>query len=179
MARTAERHWSNVFGSCALIVVTVGTMLPFDRLVRAADLWARDHAKEEVIVVINDRGRYQPQYMRPIRQLKPDGFSALVAESRLIIAHAGTGSYLLAAENARAIVMLPRQAALKEHNSDHQIYTANWLRSKRGVYIAMNEEELPTAIATALSRPDMTVEPVPPFATDPLISNLRNLLIHL
>ena len=160
-----------------MILLTIGTMLPFDRLVRAIDRWAGEHAEEEVVAQIGERGVYEPKNMRWIRLAAPDAFAALVDQSRLLVAHAGTGSFLLAAERARPIVLFPRRAAFNEHTSDHQLQTARWLCQKPGVYVAMTEEELPTVIATALARPEIVVEPVPPHAPAPFLSRIREALL--
>jgi UDP-N-acetylglucosamine transferase subunit ALG13 len=160
-----------------LILVSIGTMLPFDRLVRAVDKWAEQHPKEEVVAQIGERGLYEPKHMRWMRLTGPDEFAALVDQSRLLVAHAGTGSFLLAAERRRPIVLFPRRAALKEHTSDHQLQTARWLREKSGVYVAMTEEELPNAIAAALARPEIVVEAVPPYAPAPFLSRIREALL--
>ena len=160
-----------------MILVTIGTMLPFDRLVRAADAWAAAHPEEEVVAQIGEKGVYEPKQMRWMRLLKPDAFAAMVDQSRLLIAHAGTGSFQLAAEKARPIVLFPRRAALKEHTSDHQMQTARWLCQKPGVYVAMTEEELPDAIAAALSRPDHVVPPIPPYAPAAFLARIRQVLL--
>lgn len=160
-----------------MILLTIGTMLPFDRLVRAVDRWAAQHADEEVVAQIGDRGCYEPKHMRWMRFVAPDEFVTMVDRSQLLIAHAGTGSFLLAAERARPIVLFPRLAALKEHTSDHQLQTARWLRHKRGVYIVMSEEELPPAIEAARARPEVVVEPIPPHAPVAFLSRLRESLL--
>ncbi len=158
-----------------MILVTIGTMLPFDRLVRAADVWAADH-DEEVFAQIGERGVYEPKHMRWTRLLAPGEFGDLVERCRLLVAHAGTGSFFLAAEKARPIVLLPRLARLKEHTTDHQLHTARWLGEKPGVYVAMTEGELPAMIDRALARAEV-VEPVPPYAPEPFLSRIRAALL--
>ena len=161
-----------------MILLTIGTMLPFDRLVRVVDGWAGVHREEEVIAQIGDKGIYEPRHMQWMRFVPPDEFAAMVDRSRLLIAHAGTGSFLLAAERARPIVLFPRLASLGEHTSDHQLQTARWLQHKRGVHIAMTEEELPSAIAAALAHPEVVVESIPPYAPGPFLSRLRDALLN-
>ena len=72
-----------------MILLTVGTMRPFDRLVRVVDRWAGAHREEEVIAQIGDRGAYEPRHMQWKRFVAPDEFAAMVDRSRLLIAHAG------------------------------------------------------------------------------------------
>ena len=160
-----------------MILVTIGTMVPFDRLVRAADAWAAEHPEHEVVAQIGDQGVYEPKHMRWMRLVGPQEFAELVDQSELLIAHAGTGSFFLASEKGKPIVLFPRRAAFREHTTDHQVHTATWLREKPGVTVAMTEDELPAAIAAALSRSDVVVEAVPPYAPDPFLARIRDALV--
>jgi len=112
-----------------VIFVSVGTVLPFDRLIRAMDAWAAAHPEEEAVAQIG-RGSFEPAHMRWSRTLGWEAYDGTVAAARLMVAHAGTGSVLTASEWAKPIVLLPRRARLGEHRSDHQIETAAWLRGR-------------------------------------------------
>jgi UDP-N-acetylglucosamine transferase subunit ALG13 len=160
-----------------MILVTIGTMVPFDRLVRAADEWAGAHPEEEVVAQIGNQGVYEPRHMRWMRMVGPQEFAELVDKSRLLIAHAGTGSFFLAAEKGRPIVLFPRRAQFREHTTDHQVHTARWLREKPGVYVAMTEAELPGAIEAALARSDVVVDAVPPHAPEAFLTRIREALV--
>jgi UDP-N-acetylglucosamine transferase subunit ALG13 len=168
--------WACVLGGGAVIIVTTGTMLPFDRLVRAMDLWAEQHPLEEAFAQIGD-GIYEPKNMRWARFVAPGEFADRVRASSLIVAHAGTGSFFLAAETGKAVVMLPRLAANREHTTDHQVHTARWLSDKRGVYIAMTEAELPAAIAKAQAPGGFVASQSTPYAPQPFISQIRRFLV--
>jgi UDP-N-acetylglucosamine transferase subunit ALG13 len=159
-----------------LILVTIGTMLPFDRLVRAMDRWAEDHSPAEVFAQIGEKGRYEPRHMRWARLLPPDEFSQLVDASSLIVAHAGTGSYFLSVQKGKPIVMFPRRAAYREHTTDHQVHTARWLRDKPGVYVAMAEPELPASIAQALTQGAVAVRQFRPYAPPEFLSKIQQFL---
>lgn len=160
-----------------MILVTIGTMLPFDRLVQAADAWAANHPEQEVVAQIGDQGVYEPKHMRWMRMVGPQEFANLVDECQLLIAHAGTGSFFLAAERSRPIVLFPRRAAYREHTTDHQVHTARWLQQKPGVHVAMTEAELPEAIAAGLAQSDVVVNAVPPHAPDAFLARLREALV--
>lgn len=164
-------------GRGVLILVTVGTMLPFDRLVRAADRWAAEHTGEKVYAQIGERGGYEPQHMAWSRLLSPAAFADLLDQSRLLVAHAGTGSYFLAADRARPIVLLPRRAAYREHTTDHQVGTAQWLATKPGVQVAMTEDDLPRAIEAALAQPGAVVSRVSAYAPELFIARIRAALL--
>lgn len=151
-------------------------MLPFDRLVRAMDRWAEQHPSEEVFAQIGE-GAYEPQNMSWARFLAPSEFADRVRGSSLIVAHAGTGSFFLAAETSRAVVMLPRLAVNSEHTTDHQVHTAQWLSHKRGVYVAMTEAELPAAIRRALAPGSSVASQTTPYAPQAFLVEIRKFLV--
>lgn len=160
-----------------MILVTVGTMLPFDRLVRAMDIWATEHPNEEIFAQIGD-GLYRPRAMRWSRLLTTAEFADMVGRCSILVAHAGTGSFFLAAEKSKPLVMLPRRAALHEHTTDHQVHTARWLKEKPGVYVAMEERELAGAITAARAQPELGVSSVAPYAPAVLLSQIRTYLLQ-
>lgn len=56
---------------------------------------------------------------------------AAVAEADLVVGHAGIGSALLALEQGRCPVLLPRRYQYAEHTDDHQVQIATELRRRR------------------------------------------------
>jgi len=124
-----------------VIFVTVGSMLPFDRLIQAMDEWAARHPREEVFAQIGE-GQYTPRHMPFARMLSPADFNSHMATCELPVAHAGTGSMIAAAELSKPIVLLARLAHLREHTTDHQVHTAQWLAERPGVFVAPSEKAL-------------------------------------
>jgi len=177
MAGVATGARTAVLGCGALILVTIGTMLPFDRLIINMDAWAAHHGSEDVIAQIGE-GKYEPRNMRWTRLIPPKDFIELARRAAVIVSHAGTGSYFLAAEISKPIVMLPRLAAKLEHTTDHQVHTARWLSDKPGVYVAATDEELTPAIEMALKRRVPSMDDFSPFAPLPFISRIRAYLDH-
>jgi UDP-N-acetylglucosamine transferase subunit ALG13 len=131
-----------------VIFVTVGSMFPFDRLVRAMDAWAAAHPGEEVLAQIGD-GDFLPSHMRWLRRLDRGEFDDTVRRARLVVAHAGVGSVVTARTIGRPVVVLPRRRQLGEHTSDHQVETVGWLRGRPGIHVADREEDLAARIAEA------------------------------
>jgi UDP-N-acetylglucosamine transferase subunit ALG13 len=130
-----------------VIFVTIGSMFPFDRMIRAMDAWAA--GREEEIVAQIGEGRFEPRHMAWVRRLERPDYAARIAGARLVVAHAGVGSIVAAGEQGKPIVVLPRRAALGEHTSDHQVETVGWLRGRAGIHVADGEAELPACIAAA------------------------------
>jgi UDP-N-acetylglucosamine transferase subunit ALG13 len=133
-----------------VIFVTIGSLLPFDRLIQAVDELAPSWPEQRFQAQIG-HGAYQPAHMSFDRMLTATAFAEAVRSSRLIIAHAGMGSLITAAEAARPIVVMPRRLALSEISTDHQVATAKRLGGRKGVYVAMDEADLKGAIDQALA----------------------------
>ncbi len=131
-----------------MIFATVGTQLPFDRLIRALDEWARDHAHSEVFAQIGQT-TYQPKHMQWSRTITPDQFQSYVAESDVVVAHAGMGTIISAVELGKRVVVMPRREALGEHRNDHQLDTANRFSHLQGLSVVHDGVQL----ARVLARP--------------------------
>ncbi len=137
-----------------MIFVTIGSMFPFDRLVRAMDAWAAERPSEadDMLAQIGE-GAYRPVHMRWVARLGRVDYRETVSRARLVVAHAGVGSVVTAGEFGKPVVVLPRRRHLAEHTSDHQMETARWLRGKPGVHVAETEGDLADRIAAALAEP--------------------------
>lgn len=154
------------------VFVTIGSVFPFDRLIRAADEWAARRADREILAQIGE-GSYEPRHMPWVRRLDQDEFLATVRRARLIIAHAGMGSVITASRMGKPIVILPRLRERGEHNTDHQVDTANWLRSRPGIHVAGDEAALPGTIEAALAEPPEGIKTLPPHAPEAFIARIR------
>lgn len=75
------------------------------------------------------------------RLVPPAVLAAAMASADLVIAHAGVGSALMALENGRCPVLLPRRAAEREHTDDHQVLVARELAG-RGLATACDPSAL-------------------------------------
>ena len=139
-----------------MIFVTVGTQLPFDRLVRAVDKWASKAAKFDVFAQTGE-SKYAPSTISSSNYLGVNEFDRKVGSAELLISHAGMGSIITAMEMSKPIVIMPREAKFGEHRNDHQLATVNKFRKLSNVFVAESEEHLAQAIDAALSANDITV----------------------
>ncbi|WP_374546294.1 glycosyltransferase [Rhodoblastus sp.] len=130
-----------------MIFLTVGTQLPFDRLVEMVDKLAPDLGTP--VFAQTGFGKYEPQNMEWSQSLNAVDFDRRAAVATIIVSHAGIGSVLTAKRFRKPIVVFPRVAALGEHRNDHQLATASLLYGKPGVYIANDEDSLRTALRQA------------------------------
>lgn len=127
-----------------MIFLTVGAQLPFDRLTRAVDDAAPDLG-EPVFGQIGATG-YVPRHFRWAASLVGSEFERLVAECRVMVAHAGTGSILAAQRHGKPIVVFPRRVSHGEVRSDHQVSSCERFRAKRGLYVLESLAELPALL---------------------------------
>jgi UDP-N-acetylglucosamine transferase subunit ALG13 len=124
-----------------VIFVTVGSMLPFDRLVESMDMWAAANPTVEVFAQIGD-GSFVPRACRWQRMIIPAEFDARCREAEVVVAHAGMGTILAALQSRRPLVIVPRRAELREHTTDHQIATAERFGGREGITVVNDAQEL-------------------------------------
>lgn len=154
-----------------MIFVTVGTQLPFDRLVQAVDEIA-PLINEEIIVQAN-KGSYIPQKMECKRYLCADEFDDVFKRARLIISHAGTGTIISALVQRKPIIIMPRFAFLGEHRNEHQYATAMKVNELGYVYVAYDKQQLQSMI---LNSDIQCLQTLGNNASDNLISSLSNFI---
>lgn len=129
-----------------MIFVTVGTQLPFDRLISTVDSWAASHPEATVYAQIGPGAKLAPNHIEYAEFLSPDHADELFQQAGVIVSHAGMGSILTALKYRKPIVIMPRRADLGEHRNDHQLATAEYLGKSPGVAVAWSEDELLDAL---------------------------------
>jgi UDP-N-acetylglucosamine transferase subunit ALG13 len=133
-----------------MIFVTVGTQLPFERLVQAVDAWAAVHPSVQVLAQVNS-GSYLPQHVQTVPGLAPAQFAQHFAAARVVVAHAGMGTIISALDVGKPLVLLPRLAALGEHRNDHQVGTAGHFAGFSCIRVAASEHDVGPLIDELLS----------------------------
>jgi UDP-N-acetylglucosamine transferase subunit ALG13 len=124
-----------------LIFLTVGSQVPFDRLSRSVDAWAARNPQAEVFGQIGHTA-WRPAAMQWAELLSADEYLELLKRARVIVAHAGMGTVISAAEHGKPLIVMPRRADLGEHRNDHQEFTAKWLMTRSGISVVHGEDEL-------------------------------------
>lgn len=128
-----------------MIFLTVGTQLPFDRLVRLLDELAPS-LPMEIYAQIGNAPGYLPRNFAYSTHLDAAAFEDSVSRADLIVSHAGIGSILTARKAGKPIVLFPRLAARREHRNDHQLATCRQMATVEGVMVAYDEAELSTQL---------------------------------
>jgi UDP-N-acetylglucosamine transferase subunit ALG13 len=156
-----------------LIFVTVGTQLPFDRMVSAVDAWARANPSVPIFAqtggsALSDLTIEHSDFVSPAEAKR------LIIASQLIVAHAGMGSILTALRHGKPILIMPRKAALGEHRNDHQMATAKWLESRSGIFVAWDEASLRRKLDERSSL--ISGEHIAEYASPELLERIRQFI---
>ena len=156
-----------------MIFVTVGSDLPFDRLVQAVDQWAHRRNMKDVFAQIGEAG-YKPGFIASKKFLGPTEFRDRFASASLIISHAGMGTILSALQHEKPILVMPRLAGLREVRNEHQLATSRRLLEMGKINVAFDVDEL----TRKLDHLDdlKPREKITPFAGPELISALREFI---
>jgi exopolysaccharide biosynthesis glucuronosyltransferase PssE len=128
-----------------LIFVTVGTQLPFDRLVSAVDRWAGAVAGRRVCAQVGPT-ELEPRHIEYQDFISPVECRRLMQDASAIVAHAGMGTILTALELGKPLLVVPRRAALGEHRNEHQLATARRLAELGRVRVAFDDVDLPAQL---------------------------------
>lgn len=127
-----------------MILATVGTQLPFPRLIEALDQLAPRLG--EPVIAQTGKTKLKLHNIEQHENLAPRQFDELFKTARTVVAHAGIGTVLAAKKYSKPLILFPRRAAFGEHRNDHQLATAEQLRRHVGIYVAWTEEELETLL---------------------------------
>ena len=128
-----------------MIFVTVGTQLPFDRLINLVDDWAKNHPDKEIIVQAGSCG-FEPTQCELKGFISASEWEALFLSAELVVAHAGMGTIIKCIDAGKPLIVMPRRADLNEHRNDHQLATVGQLKGADNIVIVQNDGELNDAL---------------------------------
>lgn len=154
------------------IFVTVGTELPFDRLVRTIDEWAGDTGAGSRVFAQIGQTDLTPANIRWSNFVEVSKFDSLFRSAELVVSHAGMGTILSALQYQQPLLVVPRRAALGEHRNDHQLATARRLSELGRVQVALDEADLVRRLDSTEAVAAQTE--IGPFADDSLLTALRS-----
>jgi len=128
-----------------MIFVTVGTQLPFDRLIKSVDLWAARFPEIE-FVVQSGEGGFKSLHCEEKGFISAVEWGNLFSSADLVVAHAGMGTIIKCIDVGKPLIVMPRKSSLNEHRNDHQLATAGQLTGIDNITIVNNEKELNAAL---------------------------------
>jgi UDP-N-acetylglucosamine transferase subunit ALG13 len=133
-----------------VIFVTVGTNeARFDRLLHSVDALALD----EEIVVQCGSSPVRPSNARCVDFLHFDDMVEHVRGARVVVAHAGVGTVLVALANDRRAIVVPRLQRYGEAVDDHQLDFARRLHEVGLVHLVEDPFDLAEALSLPLDPP--------------------------
>jgi UDP-N-acetylglucosamine transferase subunit ALG13 len=140
-----------------VIFVTVGMhTAPFDRLVRAADAYARTTAEE--VVVQRGASDVETRTARSFDFCDSAEMDRLIRASRVVVCH-GADTILDVLRAGKPVLAVPRQERYGEHLNDHQVDFARALAERGGIVVL---EDPGTGLAEAVERAAaLTIPQVP------------------
>ena len=153
-----------------MIFVTVGTQLPFDRMVKKVDEWAAARERDDIFAQIGPT-QWTPRHIKGVPFIEPAVFKEKIQSATAIVSHAGMGTIISALELGKPILVMPRRADLREHRTDHQLATVEKFKDRGGFLVAQDESELFERLdqLEALESPDS----IKPQASEQLLSAIR------
>lgn len=159
-----------------MIFVTVGSQLPFDRLIKTIDQWAEtDHKNQTIFAQIGD-SEYKPQNIDFLSSITPDKYNAYFEKSDIIIAHAGMGTIISALEHGKPLIVLPRLASNGEHRNDHQLATSKHFSKFENIYVVDNETKLLSTMSNLVNKNNLSAKKELKDVSSELISAIKQFI---
>jgi len=134
-----------------MIFATIGTQLPFDRLMVGLDTWAAQNPGVPIIAQAGSTSR-SFRHLHTVTSMPQSEFRRYFKASRLVVAHAGMGTILSAVELGKPLIIMPRRTQFGEHRNDHQQDTCREMSRLSNVVVAGNGEQLHAALDLAVAR---------------------------
>jgi UDP-N-acetylglucosamine transferase subunit ALG13 len=129
-----------------MIFLTVGTLLPFDRLIRAVDdAFDKGLVDEEVFAQIG-KSLYKPRNFESVASLAKELFDGRLKQASGVIGHAGMGTIIMALDHNKPLLAMPRLKKYGEHVNDHQLAIAKRFEISGYLLAAYEAEDLAAKI---------------------------------
>jgi UDP-N-acetylglucosamine transferase subunit ALG13 len=158
-----------------MILLTVGTVLPFDRLVRAVDQAIEAHIITDPVFAQIGESCFKPKHMDWVTALEKSAFDRKVEEASFVISHAGMGSLMIALEQRKRLLVMPRMKRYGEHVNDHQVASARRFAQLGCVLVAYDSDEL----AVRLREMESFVPTFPPSQADRVAQRIARFLAEI
>lgn len=124
-----------------MIFVSVGTQLPFDRLLHLTESVVKELSIDEPIVCQSGPSEFSSTTMTVKKFIDEGEYNTCLTESRLFIGHAGMGSIIKCLDFGVDAVLLARDASLGEHRNNHQFSTCEAFSNVSNLVYMTKEEE--------------------------------------
>ncbi len=138
-------------------VVTVGTIMPFDRMVQGVEGLVEDGKIEGPVSAQVGKSEVKYEAIEAFESCPYEELNAKMEAADLVICHGGSGSILGSLKAGAYVVAMARSPAFNEHYDDHQKDITKAFEDMDLISVAKDEHDLERAIEEARSRPRRTV----------------------
>ncbi|SDC44324.1 glycosyltransferase [Niabella drilacis] len=157
-----------------MILLTIGTHEPFDRLVEAMDILAGS-VSEKIVAQLSDT-EYNVKNMEVLGFVPPKTFEQLFKKASFIVSHAGMGTILSAFEFEKPIIVFPRLASLRETRNEHQLATVKKLEAMGYINVAYTAEQLESLVLKGASGALKPLHRIGKVASSGLVDAVREFI---
>ncbi|WP_295891652.1 glycosyltransferase [uncultured Vibrio sp.] len=132
-----------------MIFATVGSQMPFDRMMKVIDEWAKETQRSDIVAQV---GNTQAQFQNLGCHVgfTPSEYQRQIEKAEVVIGHAGMGTILTCLELGKPLLIMAREGVRRETRNDHQIATKNWVKDWQHVLEFDSAETLEQAYQAAL-----------------------------
>lgn len=135
-----------------LALITVGTVMPFDRLVNGVAAIRESEGFPARLIAQVGEGGAKPEGVEAAETIEFDEMMGLLDRAKILFCHGGTGSLITALRAGCRIVAMPRRAKLGEHYDDHQQEIVSAFAARGLIEVAEEASDLKDALARALAK---------------------------
>ncbi len=123
-----------------MIFVTVGTHeQQFDRLIKEIDILKKEQIIKDDVFIQTGFSDYTPKYCKWSKLISFQDMEKYNKNADIIITHGGPASFILALQNRKIPIVVPRQAKYKEHINDHQLFFAKEVEKRNKNIIVVED----------------------------------------
>lgn len=125
-----------------MIFVTVGTHeQQFNRLIQKVDELKKEGNIVEEVIIQTGFSTYEPKYCEWKNLYSYTQMQEFVKHARIVITHGGPSSFIMALQEGKIPIVVPRQKQFKEHVNDHQVAFCKAVEERMGTIIVVEEIE--------------------------------------
>ena len=139
------------------VLVTVGTIMPFDRMVRGVEALLKDGKIEGPVAAQVGETTEKFEGIEAFVSGPFEELNKRMEQADIVICHGGSGSILGALKAGAHVVAMARKHEFNEHYDDHQKDITSAFEEMDLISVAKDENDLLRAIEEAQSRPRKTV----------------------
>ncbi len=139
-----------------MIFVTVGSQMPFNRMLNIVESWAKIYSHESIIAQVGITSE-KFKYLECYESFPPSDYQKKIEQAEIIIGHAGMGTILTSLEAGKPLLIMAREGKRHETRNDHQIATKNWVKSWPNIFEFNSIETLEAAYQSAISSDSLSV----------------------